>query len=207
MSERHLVSVLLPVPVDRPYTYTSDRPLAPGSIVAAPLGPRIVTGTVWSQEPDELPATKMREIEGIYDAPPLPEELMRFVDWVAQYTLSPRGMVLRMVLRSPGALQPERPISGVRLAGPPPERMTRARQRILEHAADGLAWSKHGLARAAGVSPGVVEGLVAQGTLQVVPLASRPIAADPHPDHARPELSAEQERAAAALRATSGRGF
>jgi primosomal protein N' (replication factor Y) len=164
-----------------------------------PLGPRIVIGAVWSQEPDDVPAEKVREVESIFDTPPLPEELMRFIDWVAEYTLSPRGMVLRMVLRSPGALQPERPMVGVRLAGAPPERMTRARQRILELAADGLGWSKAGLAGAAGVSPGVVDGLIDQGTLELVQLASRPIAADPDPDHARPGLSAEQENAAAAL--------
>ena len=80
---------------------------------------------------------------------------------MADYTLAPRGMVLRMVLRSPEALEPEKPMVGVRLAGPPPERMTAARKRVLDAAADGLAWSKSGLAAAAGVSPGVVDGLLA----------------------------------------------
>jgi len=89
---------------------------------------------------------------------------------------------------------------GVRLAGPPPERMTAARRRVLDIVADGLAWSKSGLAGAAGVSPGVVDGLLAQGTLGLVAVPARPIAADLDPDHARPMLSAVQERAAAALR-------
>ena len=155
----HLVSVLVPVAVDRPYTYASDRPLAPGTIVAVPLGTRLVIGAVWTATPDDVAPKKLREIERIYDAPPLPEALVRFVDWVADYTLAPRGMVLRMVLRSPEALEPEQPMIGVRLAGPPPERMTAARRRVLDAAADGLAWSKSGLAAAAGVSPGVVDGL------------------------------------------------
>ena len=43
-----LVSVLVPVAVDRPYTYASDRELAPGTIVVVPLGTRLVTGAVWS---------------------------------------------------------------------------------------------------------------------------------------------------------------
>jgi primosomal protein N' (replication factor Y) len=77
---------------------------------------------------------------------------------VADYTLSPRGMVLRMVLRAPQALEPEKPLIGVRVAGPPPERMTTARQRVLDAAADGLAWSKSGLATVAGVSSGVIDG-------------------------------------------------
>ena len=190
----------MPVAIDRPYTYASDRLLPPGTIVAVPLGTRVVIGAVWPAPPDEVAPRKLREIERIFDTPPLPETLVRFVDWVADYTLAPRGMVLRMVLRAPEALEPEKPITGVRLAGTPPGRMTPARKRVLDTAADGLAWSKSGLATAAGVSSSVVDGLVAGGTLEVVTLPSRPIAADLDPDHARPDLSLAQERAATALR-------
>ena len=42
------------------------------------------------------------------DVPPLRPELRGFVDWVAGYTLSPRGMVLRMALRMGEQLGPER---------------------------------------------------------------------------------------------------
>ena len=207
MSGPHRVSVLVPVAVDRPYTYASDRLLPAGAIVAVPLGPRIVIGAVWPSAPDEAPPKKMRALEHIFETPPLPDSLISFVEWVADYTLSPRGMVLRMVLRSPQALTSERPMIGVRLAGPPPERLTSARRRVLELAGDGLAWSKSGLAGAAGVSPGVVDGLVDQGTLELVPLAARPIAADPDPNHARPLLSPEQGEAAKSLVAQFGQGF
>ena len=120
MADRHFVAVLIPVAVDRPYTYASDRPLLPGTIVAVPLGPRIVTGVVWPAETEHVDAARMREVEQVFDLSPLPDVLMRFIDWVADYTLSPRGMVLRMVLRAPGALEPEKPLMGVRVAGPPP---------------------------------------------------------------------------------------
>ncbi len=196
----HRVAVLVPVAVDRPYTYVSDRELPPGTIVVVPLGTRLAIGAVWPATPDDVAPKKLREIEAIFDAPPLPEASIRFIEWVADYTLTPRGMVLRMVLRSPQALEPEKPIVGVRLAGAPPDRLTAARRRVLEVAGDGLAWSKSGLAAAAGVSPGVVDGLLDSGTLQRVAIPARPIAADLNPDHARPELSAEQEQAAGTLR-------
>src|SRR3954470_21455857 len=151
----HLVSVLPPVAVDRPYTYASDRPLVPGTVVAAPLGPRTTMGIVWPDEPDSLASERIKSIEQLFDIPPLPLTLLRFVDWVADYTLAPLGMVLRMVLRSSGALAPERAIPGVRFVGRSPERMTAARLRVLDLVDDGLAWSKSGLATAAGVSPGV----------------------------------------------------
>ena len=98
-------------------------------------------------------------------------------------------------------------MTGVRLAGPPPDRMTAARKRVLDAASGGLAWSKSGLAAAAGVSPGVIDGLLAHGTLEPVVIPPRPIAADLDPDHARPVLSAEQERAAAALCDAAGDAF
>ena len=160
-----LTSVLIPVAVDRPYTYASDRALAPGTIVAVPLGTRLTLGAVWPAPPDEVAPKKLREIEQILDAPPLPEVLVRFADWVADYTLSPRGMILRMILRSPQALEPEKPIVGVRVSGSPPDRLTAARKRVLDGAADGLAWSKSGLAAAAGrggtrsgISPAAAHG-------------------------------------------------
>jgi primosomal protein N' (replication factor Y) (superfamily II helicase) len=68
-AESHLVQVLLPVPVDRAYTYESDRPLPVGSIVAVPLGPRLVIGAVWPGEPDDVSGRKLRPLERIYDAP------------------------------------------------------------------------------------------------------------------------------------------
>ena len=42
---------------------------------------------------------RLRPIEASFDAPPLAKEIRSFVDWVADYTLTSRGMVLRMVLR------------------------------------------------------------------------------------------------------------
>jgi primosomal protein N' (replication factor Y) len=115
-------------------------------------------------------------------------------------------MVLRMVLRAPGALAPEAPVSGVRLAGPEPTRMTPARARVLELAADGMAWSKSGLAAAAGVGTGVVAGLVEAGTLEAVSMPAAPVARPPDVDFATPVLNAEQRTAADALIATVAAG-
>src|SRR6185503_20563230 len=92
--------------------------------------------------------------------PPLPAELRAFVDWVADYTLSCRGMVLRMALRMGEPCSPERTPIGVRLAGPAPARMTAARHRVLAVMADGRIRDKREVAAEAGVSPSVVDGLI-----------------------------------------------
>ena len=72
MTDRHLVSVLVPVAVERPYTYEAAEPLVPGTLVAVPLGTRTALGAVWPDPPDDVPAKKLRAIEGVFEAPPLP---------------------------------------------------------------------------------------------------------------------------------------
>ena len=92
------------------------------------------------------------------------------------YTLAPRGMVLRMALRMGEHLGPERERIGVRLAGPPPQRMTAARDRVLALLADGMVRAKGEAAREAGVSAGVIDGLVDEGTLETLVLPPEPVA-------------------------------
>ena len=71
---------------------------------------------------------------------------------------------------------------GVKLAGPMPKRMTPARQRVIEAAQDGLVRLKRELAHAAGVSAGVIDGLIDEGTLETVALLQEPVAEVPNPD-------------------------
>lgn len=191
------VSVLLPIPTDRPYTYrVGDQPLGPGDIVRVPLGSRQVAGVVVGPATDVVSPERLRGVEEKFDCPPLAHELLEFIAAVARYTLSPPGMVMRMVLRSPVALDPPAPGEGYRFTDVLPERMTPARQRVLEHAPAGLVWTRPGLAHAAGVSSSVVGGLITAGTLEPAPIPP-PLAADPpNPDQAHPELSSDQHAAA-----------
>ncbi|MCB1496210.1 MAG: primosomal protein N' [Bauldia sp.] len=211
MRPAETVSVLLPVAVAGTYSYAvpDGMTAAPGDIVAVPLGTREVIGVVWDDPPDgEIGHNRLRPIAERLDVPPLLKEIRAFVDWIADYTLTTRGMVLRMVLRARGALEPEAPIIGVRRAGPPPERMTPARQRVLQMLEDGAAWSKSGLAAAAAVSPGVVSGLVDAGTLEPVAIPARPVAQPPDTGYAAPVLNDEQRAAADTLRkAVADGGF
>ncbi|MEJ0011099.1 MAG: primosomal protein N' [Bauldia sp.] len=196
------VSVLVPVAVAAPYTYRAPADVEVGSIVEVPLGTRNTVGVIWDDPADpEIGHNRLRPITGTFEAPPLSAEIRKFVDWVADYTLTSRGMVLRMVLRSTGALSPEPPVPGVRRAGPPPERMTAARDRVLAVAdEEGPSWTKSQLAAAAGVTSSVVQGLIDTGTLEIVMLPGAPAPVAPNPDYATPVLSEAQEAGAASLR-------
>ena len=198
-----IVPVLVPMPAERPYSYAVPDGMAvrPGSIVRVPLGPREVAGIVWDGQGEVVNPKKLRPISELFDCPPVDQDMRRFVDWIAAYTLSPPGMVARMVLRVPAAFDPEPPIAGLRLAGGEPDRITDARRKVLELAGDGLAWTRSGLAHAAGVSLTVVDGLKAQGLFEEVEIPPRPLVAAPDPSYAAPELSPDQAEAARTLRA------
>jgi primosomal protein N' (replication factor Y) len=205
-----IVDVLLPVALDQAYSYRVPEGLdvAPGDLVTVPLGPRAATGVVWAEiaKPNPRLDNRLKDIEDKLPIPSLKPELRDFIDWVASYTLASRGMVLRMCLRMGEDLGPERGKVGVRLAGPPPRRMTAARGRVLAVLADGLARAKGETARDAGVSLGVVNGLVDEGTLETLVLQPEPVARPPDPDFLEPDLTPAQRAAADALRARLSSG-
>ncbi|MGB7076568.1 MAG: primosomal protein N', partial [Xanthobacteraceae bacterium] len=124
---KRVVDVLVPVALDHPYSYRvpDNLALAPGDIISVPLGARgETTAVVWAEnpKPDIRLDNRLKDIEEKLDVPPLRPELRSFVDWVANYTVSSRGMVLRMCLRMGEHLGPARERTGVTLAGAPPQR-------------------------------------------------------------------------------------
>lgn len=207
------VPVMLPIALPAPYDYLvpEGTRVEPGQFVVAPLGPVEYLGVVWTRPEGEAPPKikpeKLRAIvEVIDDVPPLPRVSLDFADWVANYTLSSAGMVLRMMMSASRAFSPPALRYGVRLVGAPPARMTPARARVIEAASNEMIWVKSSLAEVAGVSPGVIDGLVDSDTL----------IAEPLPDwHALPldtgreraQLTPEQKEAARELLSHTSGGF
>jgi len=196
------VPVLVPMPAPGPYSYgvPEDMVVEPGSIVQVPLGPRQVIGVVWDKnDGPPVDPKKLRPITKTFDCPPLREEMRRFIDWVASYTLSPPGLVAKMALRAPAAFDPEPMVEGLRLTEARPERLTPARERVIELAGEGYGWTRSGLAHAAGVSTSVVEGLAKQGVFETVFLPAPPVVAEPDPDYSPARLEGPQRQAASEI--------
>ncbi|AJY46096.1 primosomal protein N' [Martelella endophytica] len=189
------VPVMVPLPVDGPYSYAVPEGMVvmPGSVVQVPVGPRKVIGIVWDEAADLVDPKKLRPIEHVFDCPPVSDGMRRFVDWVASYTLTPPGLVARMAVRAPAALEPEPMVEGVRLTGVQPERMTPARSRVLELAEEVPVWTRLGLAHAAGVSTSVVDTMMKHGVFETIFLPPPPAVGLPEPDHAPPDLSPDQQ--------------
>ncbi|TRL33018.1 primosomal protein N' [Rhizobium straminoryzae] len=206
-----VVSVLVPLPVPEAYSYAVPDGMAvmPGSVVQVPLGPRQVIGVVWDGEPDpRLDPKKLRPITQVFDCPPLTDEMRSFIDWVAGYTLSPPGLVARMAVRAPAALEPEPMVEALRYRGGEPERMTPARARVMDLVRDEVPFTRSGLSHAAGVSISVIDGLVKQGLFETVFLPPPPVVARPDPDYTAPRIEGPQKQAASEIvEAMQGGGF
>ncbi|KAB2911156.1 MAG: primosomal protein N' [Hyphomicrobiaceae bacterium] len=196
------VPVLLPVALDQTYDYLLPAGMAvtPGMFVLVPFGPQTRIGIVWDAPVGEggkpVPDKKLKTITGPLDVPPLPASSLRFAEWVARYTLSPLGMVVRMMMGSSAVFEPVKPRFGVRLverAAEPP-RLTPARKRALEIAADGLIRAKSALAAEAGCTNGVIDGLVAAGSLVEVAIPERRFPR-PRADHAHVDFADAQAQA------------
>lgn len=202
--------VLLPLPLADAYDYRAPAgpPVPLGSFVVVPLGRRQAIGVVWDGTPDpSLPESRLRGVEQVLDAPPMTETLRRFVAWVAAYTLSPPGAVLRMAMSAPSALEARAPQAGWRRAAHPPEaaRITPPRRRVLDAVADGAPRAGGEIAEAAGVTPAILRGMADAGLIEPALLPHRRVFATPDPAHPGPALGPEQAAAAATLREAVGR--
>ncbi|MEM6499438.1 MAG: primosomal protein N', partial [Pseudomonadota bacterium] len=202
----HRVPVVLPVALDQSYDYLlgEEGPVEPGTFVLVPFGPQVRIGVVWDEPvgPQKPVApSKLKPLAGRVDVPNLPIASMRFAEWICKYTLSPLGMVLRMMMGARSAFEPEKIRYGVQIVPEAqlPARMTAAREKAIEIAGDGLIRAKSELARAAGCTTGVIDGLVQAGVLVDVAIPERTYPR-PDPGHRTVEFSDDQDVAVHALK-------
>ena len=180
------------------YRVPEGMDVVPGQVVVAPLGPRQIVGIVWEAgrlPAETVPDAKLRPLIGVLPVPPLKAELRRLAEWTADYYCASLASVARMTIASGGALRGPATTIEYRLTGGMPERMTPQRAAAIE-ALEGEQATIRELAGIAGVSEGVLRGLVNQGVLE-------PVEVDcdrPYPrasaDHHTPELTPEQAEAA-----------
>ena len=133
-----------------------------GSFVQVPLGPRKVIGVVWSAGVGGFDLSKARPISQVLDVAPMREEMMVFLQKVANYTLTPMSAMLRLATRAPGLGDPMSMRKVYALGDVEPDRMTDARTRVLDvlQEQNSSRFTKKELADLAGVTASVVDGLV-----------------------------------------------
>jgi primosomal protein N' (replication factor Y) len=202
--EGALVSVLTTQPLDRCLDYKApEGGCLTGQFVEVPLGPRKVLGVVWGEGDGGYDISKVRPVIRVLDAAPMREEMREFLIRAGDYTLTPLSAMLRLATRSPGLGDPPSMRKVYRPGGAEPDRMTDARARVLETLAayGGLSFTLGELAEIAGVSTSVIKGLVKQGAVMEEESPRDLPFAQLEPGQSRYQLTQDQTRAAAALRA------
>lgn len=105
------VEILLPKPFDHGFDYSVPEGIEvkPGDYVRVAFGRQSLIGVVWGVGKGDVAAEKVKPLAASFpDIPPLPGATCRFIDWVAGYTLAPRGMVLKMALPVEEAIDDDR---------------------------------------------------------------------------------------------------
>ena len=166
--EGALVSVLTTEPLGRALDYRApEGGCFAGAFVEVPLGPRRVLGVVWGEGEGGYDPGRVRPVNRVLDAAPMAEAMRAFLIRAADYTLTPLPAMLRLATRAPGLADPPGPRRVYRRGRGEPDRMTEPRARVMDMLDEygGAAFTLSELAGLAGVSTGVVKGLVRQGVV------------------------------------------
>jgi primosomal protein N' (replication factor Y) len=202
------IRVVAATAVDQGYDYRVNRSagILCGQYVRIPLGPRKLPGVVWdtdiSNDADGYALSDLKPVDRVIDdLPPMPSGHRRFLSWIADYTLSPIGSVVKMAMPVRDVFDP--PMVTYYQLNPDEDawsgRMTDQRQSVVEVAHDGRARTASDLAKMAGCSPGVIRGMAEAGFLNKFdrPPSPGPKRVENPPN--RLELTAAQEAAANSL--------
>jgi primosomal protein N' (replication factor Y) len=207
--QQTIVEVLLPLALATSYSYLvpKEKTVDSGSYVLVPLGTRYVIGVVWGEAKEPLPETaKLKCIEEVFNHPPMPLLQRQFIEWLARYYIAPPGMVLRMCLRVPAALEEARERHGYLASGRQPRKMTAARRRVLDVLKQAqVALTAREIADLAGVGTSVVKGLTGEQVLERVALPGFRRFEEPKVERSGVKLSPAQSEAAKALVAAAKR--
>ncbi len=104
MNKLKFLSVLLPINIDRPFTYSSEEKLDIGTIVKVSFGKRELYGVVWEadkieKKPDNIKIKSIIEVAGEGKEYTLPIDMLHFIKWISDYYLMPLGLVLKASLK------------------------------------------------------------------------------------------------------------
>jgi primosomal protein N' (replication factor Y) len=105
------VCAVMPIgPFDHSFSYLSDVKLEAGEVVGIPFGNRKIVGMVVKEAVDTT--RELKKISKTFGVN-VGSVYCDFLDWVASYTLIPKGNVLKMILAEKSVFSPLRKNSGI----------------------------------------------------------------------------------------------
>ncbi|MBR7158711.1 MAG: primosomal protein N' [Alphaproteobacteria bacterium] len=101
-----IISVIVPLPLTENYDYEAPPKTEVGDVVEVPFGKKKLLGVVAEiKESSGVSTDKIKAINSIIAPKVFSPEMLKFIAWVAEYTVTPLGAVLKMALCVPDAFK------------------------------------------------------------------------------------------------------
>lgn len=181
------------------YRYPLNVPLQPGSIVQIPFGKRDLYGVVSVlKNKTSTPPHKIKDVISVVTWCALKEQDLAFLKWMSDYTMIPKGLVLKMFLSSPMAFEPEKPLYAYKISKDFSGSLT-DKQRLVVKWFKGktTAYSSADIQKGAGVSAAIVKGTLGKGALILVPFST--VSKNPDENYLKMSYSPEQQEVVESL--------
>ncbi len=170
MKNRHLLSVLLPINIDYPFTYSSSEILEIGTIVKVSFRNREVYGVVWPQK-SHVTNFDQEKIKPIItkkigdDCISLPADLLDFLDWVSTYYMMPLGLVLKASFKKQFFEKQTKKKIFYTLNPTPKSKITQKQEIVLELFQSHKALERSRIISMSGLSSGTIRRMINNGIL------------------------------------------
>jgi primosomal protein N' (replication factor Y) len=164
------IKILLPVflPEALIYGVPENMDVKPGDIVRVPLGNKSIIGVVLEDEVKFTGSFKIKNITAKLEIKPLSKELLKFILWVAEYNFTSPGSILKMVLSSTEALNPQKMIKAYKISEVFPSiKITASRQKILDLLKDDILTSNQ-IVEKANVTKAAIKGLLTSRAIEEI---------------------------------------
>ena len=97
-------NVLVTKPFNNTFTYKAkiDQSVSVGDLVIVPFGRKNdqvgIVYEITDSLKSEISKLKIKEIKEIYKNLKFKKDIIEFIDWIANYTLAPKGLVLKLFI-------------------------------------------------------------------------------------------------------------
>lgn len=206
-----IVGVLLPLPFNDVFDYKiEDNPIL-GELVRVSFGREVVVGAVWKLgKSSNLDEAKIKPVMERLNFPPLSPELIKFIDFVANYNMAFKGLVLKMALSVRAVFDDAKMTTLYKLSGKTLAeaklKNSDARWRVMDLLKH-FPYTRAEIAKGAGVGQAVIKTMIDAGVLEPFQIEAKKSFALPNANFAKVNLTSEQQAAADILCAKVGNGF
>ena len=166
----NIYGVLLPLPFDDVFDYSSEEVLSIGQLVVVPFGREELAGMVYKIGKNaDIDEKKIKKIRQILQLPLISDVMIKFMEKTAAYNMAPRGLVLKMILGQKTNQLPKQKINiyGLNIKNENLQgiRITEARKAVFDFLDNGKEAEKEEILIATGVSESVLLAMIKSGFL------------------------------------------